>query len=128
MTHSIMLVDDDKDLRTLMALILKREGYLVVEASNADEATALLTIGVPGLFVLDIMMPGMNGFELCRYLKAHRATAQRPVILFSARSDEASMFEGIASGADLYLVKPIPPHDLTRRVEQLLNVNVSQDA
>jgi DNA-binding response OmpR family regulator len=126
MTHSIMLIDDDKDLRTLMGLILKRTGYLVAEASNPDDALAMLNNLVPDLFILDVMMPGMNGFDLCRILKANKATAKRPVILLSARADEASRREGLASGADLYLVKPTPAHELSLRVAQLLNVEVSQ--
>jgi DNA-binding response OmpR family regulator len=127
MPHSIMLVDDDRDLRTLMGLILKREDYAILEAGSGDSAIKMLTAHIPDLFILDIMMPGMNGYELCRHLKSNEATAHLPVILLSARSDETSMFEGLEAGADLYLVKPIPTNDLIVRIQQFLPVEIPQD-
>jgi two-component system, OmpR family, phosphate regulon response regulator PhoB len=127
MTHTIMLVDDDQDLRMLMGLILKREGYNVIEARDAQVALHKLETTVPDLFILDIMMPGMNGYDLCKHLKATEETAHLPVVLLSARGDEASMFEGLESGANLYLVKPLATEDLITRIQQFLTTDVAQD-
>jgi DNA-binding response OmpR family regulator len=127
MPHTILLVDDDEGLRALVGIMLKRAGYNVQQAESGDDAVAMLESGLPDLFIVDVMMPGMNGFELCRHLRATPETAQHPILLLSAKTDNDSMMEGLSSGANLYLHKPIESAELIARIEQFLNVGESND-
>jgi DNA-binding response OmpR family regulator len=126
MTHSIMLVDDDRDLRFLLGVALKRAGYTVHEARDGEHALVKLETIVPDLFIIDVMMPGIDGFELCEQLRAKEETAQHPILLLSARTDTASMMRGLESGANLYLHKPIETDNLLERIGQFLTVDVQE--
>src|SRR5687768_8332812 len=103
MPHSIMLVDDDQDLRTLMSLILTRAGYLVYQAADGEQALELVNTTIPDLFIVDVMMPGISGYELCQQLRANPQTADQPIFVLSARTDRESVEEGIQAGANRYL-------------------------
>lgn len=122
---SVLIADDDEDIRMLVAVILGRAGYAtrcvdggspvvaaVAAAPSADE--------LPGVFVLDVRMPDVNGLDLCRALKADRTTADRPVLLISAESSPDDVSAGYAAGCDDYLPKPFSARELVRRVEALL--------
>jgi DNA-binding response OmpR family regulator len=126
MPYTIMLVDDDESLIALTGLILKRAGYTIQQAYDGYQALEALADQMPDLFIVDVMMPGMDGFELCRQLRAKPETAQHPIILLSARTDQDSIFEGLSSGANLYLGKPIPPDELIARIKEFLNEEVDQ--
>jgi DNA-binding response OmpR family regulator len=99
----------------------------VPQAEGGNQALEMLDTAVPDLFVVDVMMPGMNGFELCRELRGRPDTAQHPILLLSARIDSKSMMEGLESGANLYLHKPIESAQLIARIEQFLNPEESND-
>jgi DNA-binding response OmpR family regulator len=126
MSHSIMLVDDDKDLRFLLGIALKRAGYTVHEARDGEHALVQLETIVPDLFIVDVMMPGIDGFELCQHLRAKVETAQHPILLLSARTDTTSMMKGLESGANLYLHKPIETDHLLERIGQFLGESVQE--
>lgn len=126
MPHSILLVDDDESLITLTGLILKRAGYTIYQAVDGVAALESLDEQIPDLFIVDVMMPRMDGFELCRQLRARPDTAQHPIILLSARTDQDSMFEGLSSGANLYLAKPLPAEELIARIQEFINRDVEQ--
>jgi DNA-binding response OmpR family regulator len=107
MPHSVMLVDDDEDLRSLMSISLKKAGYEVYLASNGEEALDLVNTVVPDIFIVDVMMPGISGYEVCEQLRASPKTAKSHIFILSARSDLESVNEGMQAGADRYLIKPM---------------------
>jgi DNA-binding response OmpR family regulator len=107
--------------RTLLRLMLVRAGFEVLEAVDGFDALAKVEAQLPDLMILDIMMPGMDGFTVCRTLRENENTAELPVIMLSAKADIESMNQGLAVGADRYLTKPISPEDLTRHVREALN-------
>ncbi len=116
MNARVLVADDDPDLRQLLRLILQRDGYEVIEAADGEQALARAVDSAPSLILLDVMMPGTDGFDTCRKLKSDRRTNAVPVIFISARGDLRSREEGLKLGADDYLNKPVDPKDLMRRV------------
>lgn len=120
MPEQIMIVDDDPGLLALIGVILKRAGYTVHKATDAFVALEALESDAPDLFILDVMMPLMNGFELCRKIREQPETAKTPVIILSARGDAESVQEGYDAGADDYLTKPIFHNDLIEKVRKTL--------
>ena len=120
MTATILVADDDPDILGLVAIRLEREGYDVLTAASGTEALSLARAHVPAVAVLDVSMPGLTGLEVTRQLRADEATAAIPVILLTARVQEADIAAGLASGADAYLKKPFSPQDLRERVASLL--------
>ena len=120
MTATILVADDDPDILGLVTLRLERQGYDVVTASSGAEALALARNSRPALAVLDVSMPGMTGLDVTRALRADKATSAIPVILLTARVQEADIAAGLASGADAYLKKPFSPQDLREQVAALL--------
>jgi DNA-binding response OmpR family regulator len=126
MPKKIMVVDDDAQVRLLVRLILERKGYQVIEANDGMSALFSLETLTPDLLILDIMMPGMDGFELCRRVRSRPETALTPVIMFSASDNQKVSYSSLESGADEYMPKTSPPLVLARRVEQLLGVSPIQ--
>lgn len=119
--HPLVLVaDDDPDILDLVRYRLERSGYIVATAADGAEALALAGSLGPSLAVLDVMMPSLNGFEVTRRLREDPATARIPVILLTARAQEADVQEGFAAGADDYLRKPFSPRELSARVQAVL--------
>jgi DNA-binding response OmpR family regulator len=121
-TKRVMVVDDESGALTLIRIMLERNGFTVQGAKDALAALNLLETSTPDLFVLDVMMPGMDGIELCRRIRARPQTAHTPIIILSARGDRESVAEGLAVGADDYLVKPILHHDLASKARDLLGL------
>jgi CheY-like chemotaxis protein len=119
-SQSILVVDDEPLARTMMRLILVRAGYEVVEAKDGPEALTIIENDPPDLVILDIMMPGMDGYEVCETLKDNKRTVQIPIVMLSARADASSIKRGIQVGASKYLTKPVMPDDLTRHVRELI--------
>src|SRR5712691_11145038 len=109
MNEKIMVVEDDPAMLMLMEILLRRKGFTVVTACNAQHALALLNQEKPDLFILDLMMPGMTGLELCRALRARPDTAQIPVLILSARFDSEVVQLGRAVGANEYMQKTSQP-------------------
>jgi two-component system phosphate regulon response regulator PhoB len=117
---AILIADDDPDIRDLVAFKLEQAGFAITAVDNGLAALSAARDAPPDLVVLDVMMPGMSGIDVCRELRAHPATAKLPVILLTARVQEGDMAVGFGAGADDYVVKPFSPRELISRVEALL--------
>lgn len=113
----LLIVDDDREIAELAAIYLKEDGYQVLTAYTGKEAIALMREQKIHLAILDIMMPGMDGFEVCRHI---RQTSNIPIIMLSARGNEDDKVEGLSCGADDYVVKPFSPMELKARVKSQL--------
>ena len=113
----VLVVDDDEAIRRLLARFLRREGYLVSTAADAQAADGLMVSLSFDLLVLDVMMPGEDGFSLAERL---RAVSDVPIIMLTARGSSRDRIEGLEAGADDYLAKPFEPRELSLRIEKLL--------
>jgi len=113
----ILVVDDDLELLGLIGFALRQAGYLVVEASKGTEALDVFDREQPDLVILDVNLPGLSGFEVCRMI---RAEASIPIMLLTVRSSEEDQVQGLDLGADDYLTKPFSPRTLLARVRALL--------
>jgi DNA-binding response OmpR family regulator len=114
----VLVADDDKDILQLLRLRLELLGYGVVQAANGVEALELAREEKPALAILDVMMPGLDGLEVARQLRA--ANSRIPIILLTARIQESDVSAGLDAGADAYLGKPFDVTDLRNKVEELL--------
>jgi len=110
------VIDDDRNLRTIVSLNLELAGYAVRTAIDSISALALLDTLIPDLIVLDVMLPGMDGYELCRQIRRHPTCAHVPIVMLSARSDTEDAVIGFEAGADDYIGKPFSPQELIARV------------
>ena len=120
MEKVIAIVDDEKDILQLVSHHLKREGFKVKEFHNGKDFLLFLESVIPDLALLDIMLPGIDGLELCRMLKGKNSTAQLPIIMLTAKGTEADVVVGLELGADDYIVKPFSPRELVARVKSVL--------
>jgi DNA-binding response OmpR family regulator len=119
-TPLVLVADDEEDIRALVAFRLKRAGYEVITAADGAEALTLATDRLPDVIVLDMMMPKATGLEVTRTLRGQDTTKDIPVILLTARAQEADVARGFEAGADDYVKKPFSPQDLQARVQVLL--------
>jgi len=117
---TIMIVDDSVTLREMISDMLKKSGVNVIEASNGEEALEHLKEHSPDLVVLDVVMPKMNGYELCRHIKKDPKTQNVPVLMCSSKSQEFDRYWGMKQGADAYIAKPFHPQELIATIKQLL--------
>lgn len=117
MISKILVVDDEKEIRDLIEIYLKNEGYRVIKASNGEEALEVLETEEIQLMILDIMMPKIDGMEVCRRVREH---LNIPILMLSAKSEDMDKIAGIMTGADDYLTKPFNPLELSVRVKALL--------
>ena len=116
----VLAADDDDDVLALVTFRLERSGYTVLQAHDGEEALGLALEQKPDLAVLDVMMPKLDGFELTRRLRSEEATRRMPIILLTARAQDADVQSGFAAGADDYIRKPFSPQELRARVEAIL--------
>ncbi|HAP44646.1 MAG: DNA-binding response regulator [Spirochaetes bacterium GWD1_61_31] len=116
----ILVVEDDPDIRELLAFNLGKEGYAVVQAESGESGLAACRAAVPDLVLLDIMLPGIDGLETLRRLKADHRLAGVPVLLASARGEDPDVVVGLELGADDYVIKPFSPRVLVARVRAAL--------
>jgi DNA-binding response OmpR family regulator len=116
----VLAADDDEDILELVAFRLERSGYTVLRARDGEEALRVALEAKPDLAVLDVMMPKLDGFELTRRLRAEDATSRMPIILLTARAQDADVQAGFDAGADDYLRKPFSPQELRARVQAIL--------
>jgi DNA-binding response OmpR family regulator len=115
--ETVLVVDDEPTLREVVVRYLERAGYRALEAGDGDEAEELLRNQPPDLVILDLMLPGTDGLELCRRIRADSAL---PVIMLTARGEEADRIVGLELGADDYVTKPFSPRELVARVRTVL--------
>jgi two-component system response regulator VicR len=123
MTHRILVVDDEQDIRQLVALIAEASGYEVVQASNGLEGLAALEQQEFELVILDIMMPEMDGWDVCRHIKSRPRTKDLPVLILTVRSQPLDKVIGMeVVNADDYLTKPFERRELLDAIERLVAV------
>ncbi|GAB4125765.1 MAG: phosphate regulon transcriptional regulator PhoB [Rhodothalassiaceae bacterium] len=120
MRPHVLLIEDDLNLVELMRYNLEREGYEVAHVANGLEGLHRATANPPDLILLDWMLPDLSGLEICRRLKANRNSRSVPIIMVSAKSEEADRVRGLATGADDYVAKPFSPRELFARIAALL--------
>ena len=121
MDKRILVVDDDKEVREILSFILKHNGFEVVLASNGSQIQHLLFQQVPDLILLDVMMPGEDGFRLCRYLRQNALTHHVPIIIMTAHSEDIYQQISKDVGASEHITKPFHPLELVEKVKALLN-------
>ena len=116
----VLVADDDDGIRDLVAFRLDSAGYEVLRAGDGQQALDLAKEHIPDLAVLDVMMPKLTGYDVTRELRANAATSRIPVILLTARVQEADVARGFEAGADDYVKKPFSPQELKARVQAVL--------
>src|SRR6266498_1894061 len=120
MASRVLIVEDEPDIRGLLAFHLEREGYQVVKSTNGADALRQVRAMPPDLVLLDLMLPEMDGLEVCRRLRQDPATARLPIVMLTAKGDEVDRVLGLEIGADDYVVKPFSPKELLARVRAVL--------
>jgi two-component system, OmpR family, phosphate regulon response regulator PhoB len=120
MSARILIIEDEEPLTLLLRYNLEAEGYEVDSVARGDEADVRLREQVPDLVLIDWMLPGLSGIELCRRIRTRRETERLPIIMLTARGEEGDRVRGLATGADDYIVKPFSVPELLARVRALL--------
>lgn len=120
MSATILIVEDDPSIRELLVISLETNGHRVIEAESAEEAENLIHSSCPDLILLDWMLPGKSGPQLASRLRESERTADVPIIMLTARTDEQDRVTGLDMGADDYIVKPFSPRELVARIKALL--------
>ena len=116
----ILVVEDDEDILQLLKYNLAKEGYQVTGVTSGEEALKVMKSGAPDLVLLDLMLPGVDGLEVCRRLKREAQTGQIPIIMLTAKGEEADIVTGLELGADDYITKPFSPRVMLARVRTVL--------
>ena len=125
---SILIVEDEQDLLELLRYNLDREGYQVTTAASGEDGLKLVRTQRPDLILLDLMLPQMDGLEVCRTLKTRQTTAAIPVIMLTAKGEEADIVRGLELGADDYVTKPFSPRVLMARINAVLRRRETEGA
>jgi DNA-binding response OmpR family regulator len=120
MASRILIVEDDPDIAELVARYLDKAGFTTERAATGRDALRSIAARLPDLVVLDLMLPQVDGLEVCRAVRGSEATAALPIIMLTARADESERIVGLELGADDYLAKPFSPNELVARVRALL--------
>jgi len=121
----ILLVDDEPGIRKILRLFLELEGYIVFEAITANQAMQVVKKEMPNLVILDVILCGQTGFDVCEWIKSNPETKDILVFLFTALNQEHDYREGQRVGCDLYLTKPQNPKDIVEKVREFLQTKVS---
>src|SRR5262245_63311202 len=116
----ILVVEDDRDIGDLVCRYLEKAGYAVELVSSGRDAIASMAAAPPDLLVLDLMLPHVDGLEICRAVRANDRTSATPIIILTARAEESERIVGLEIGADDYIAKPFSPNELVARVRALL--------
>ncbi len=122
----ILVVDDEPDIVSLISYNLKKEGFSVSAVADGGEALRTIREGNFALVILDLMLPGIHGMELCRMLRRNAGTSQLPIIMLTAKGEEADRITGLEAGADDYMSKPFSPRELIARVKAVLRRSSDQ--
>lgn len=117
---NVLIVDDEPDLVETLTLMLKNHGFRVTSASNGIEGLEKAKTELPDIIILDLMMPEMDGFEMCKQLKSNEETSGIPIIILTAKSDTESRFKTFKYKADYYIVKPFHLPNLVSKINELL--------
>lgn len=128
MSHSILIVDDEPLTRVLFRLMLEPAGFQIFEAEDGIDALEKIKQNRPDVLLLDIMMPRMDGYTVCKKLRGNEETADLPIIMCSARSDQTALNKSIDAGANRYLLKPVPRQDLLQNINESLRDATSPSA
>jgi two-component system alkaline phosphatase synthesis response regulator PhoP len=126
MNNKVLIIEDDPATSRLVDYSLRHHGYQVITATNGLEGVRKAQTETPDLVVLDVMLPGIDGYEICHRLRADTATAGLLILMFSAKAQEIDKKTGLKVGADDYLTKPAAPAEIVARVERLLAKKYSQ--
>jgi twitching motility two-component system response regulator PilH len=119
---TVLVVDDSPTVRELVSVHLKQQSIVVVEAFDGLDATEKIKISVPDLVITDVVMPRMNGYELCRWIKSNVKNKTVPVIMCTTKSEEFDKYWGMKQGADAYITKPYNPTELIDVVKRLIRM------
>jgi twitching motility two-component system response regulator PilH len=117
---TVLIVDDSSTMREMVSDLLTKHGFTVVQANDGADAKAKVEINRPDLVVTDIIMPNMNGYELCRWLKGDPKTKAIPVIMVSTKSEDFDRYWAMKQGGDAYITKPYSPDEMINTIRQLL--------
>jgi two-component system alkaline phosphatase synthesis response regulator PhoP len=120
--QKILVCDDEANILNIMDFSLEAEGFLVVAATDGDQAMQLAMSEEPDLIILDVMMPGNDGLTVCRELKQNPRTSHIPVLMLTARAGKGDRESGLAAGANGYVTKPFSPQRLVEKVNEMLGV------
>ena len=115
----ILVVEDEPDIRELLDFAISRSGFSVIEAETAEDALKVLDRGTPELIIIDWMLPGMDGIDLAKQLRADELTKELPIIMLTARGEEADKLRSFEVGIDDYVTKPFSPKELVARIKAL---------
>ncbi|MDD5380718.1 MAG: response regulator transcription factor [Phycisphaerae bacterium] len=124
----ILIVEDDRDIVEMVEYNLKQEGYTAIHAYNGEKGIELAGDAKPDLIILDLMLPAIDGFEVCKLLKRQQSTSRVPIIILSAKSRETDKVVGLELGADDYITKPFSPRELIARIRAVLRRHKEQPA
>jgi len=124
--RKILIIEDDRDIVEMVEYNLREEGYATVSALNGEEGVNLARSERPDLIILDIMLPIVDGFEVCRTLKSDNTTSHIPIIILSAKSQETDKVVGLELGADDYITKPFSPRELIARIRAIMRRGTEQ--
>jgi len=116
----ILVVEDEADILEVITYNLKREGHKVISSRNGEHGLTRIRTESPDLVILDLMLPGMDGVEVCRAVKSDPVTANTPIIMVTARAEESDVVLGLGMGADDYIAKPFRPRELVARVQAVM--------
>ncbi|MDF3130945.1 response regulator transcription factor [Kiritimatiellaeota bacterium B1221] len=125
---TICIVEDEEDIRDILAVQLKREGYDPVTAATGEEGVTLIREHKPQLVLLDLMLPGMDGLDVCRSVRQDKELRDTPIIMISARGEEADIITGLEMGADDYVTKPFSPRVVISRIKSVLRRGVKSQS
>ena len=120
MAPYILIVEDEPDIRELLNFTISRSGHTVIEAETAEDALTVLDRGTPELIIIDWMLPGMDGIDLAKKLRAEELTQELPIIMLTARGEESDKLRSFEVGIDDYVTKPFSPKELMARIKALL--------
>ena len=120
---TILIADDEPNIVAALEFLLERNGYEVIIARNGEEALEMVERRVPDMVLLDIMMPVRSGYEVCRRVRERADWRHIKIIMLSAKGRDAEVSKGLATGADLYVIKPFSPADLLARIKDLLTTS-----
>lgn len=125
MKHSILVADDEADVLNLVSSNLKNAGFIVIKAEDGESALNAARSQSPSLIVLDLMLPGMSGLEVCKVLKGDKATAKIPIVMLTAKAEEVDRILGLELGADDYITKPFSPREVVLRVQSVVRRSIT---